>query len=117
MELDSSTYPGWTVISIKRHAAWEIHNFLPLVNSMFSTIKEHYDTAGGQLVFDLADLSYFDSTMVSLMLRAINLTGDRKNALIIQDERARDLVTLLGLDRLVDLYDSRAAFQAALSDR
>jgi anti-anti-sigma regulatory factor len=113
VQFDSERYKGWTVITIKRHTAWQIHNFLPLVDSMYARIKEVFDRVGGRLVFDLSSLTYFDSTMVSLILRAVRLTGDTKNAVVITDEKTRDILTLLGIDKLVDMYDSEAAFAEA----
>ena len=113
MVFDNERYKGWTVITIKRHAAWQIHNFLPLVDSMYTKIRENFDKVGGQLLFDLSGLTYFYSTMVSLILRAVRLTGDAKNAVVITDEKTRDILTLLGIDKLVDMYESEAAFMAA----
>ena len=113
MQFDTERYKGWTVVTIKRHAAWQIHNFLPLVDSMYAKIKEVYDRRGGRLVFDLSGLTYFDSTMVSLILRAVQLTGDTKNAVVITDDKTRDILMLLGIDKLVDMYDSETAFATA----
>jgi len=113
MELDNGIYKGWTVVTIRRHSAWQIHNFLPLVDSMYTRIMENYQAVPGRLVFDLSELTYFDSTMVSLILRAVRLTGEQKNALVIGDEKTRDILSLLGIDKLVDIYDSRAAFESA----
>ncbi len=113
MELDSNRYKGWTVVTIRRHSAWQIHNFLPLVDSMYAKIKENYERHPGRLVFDLSELTYFDSTMVSLVLRAVRLTGRDKNALVIGDEKTRDILNLLGIDKLVDIYGSLDAFAAA----
>jgi anti-anti-sigma regulatory factor len=116
MEFDAGRYPGWIVITIARHSAWQIHNVLPMVNTMFGEIKSEYESIGGRLLFNLSELSYFDSTMVSLILRSVSLTGDAKNALIISDDKARDIATLLGLDRLVDLYSSEAEWVRANND-
>jgi anti-anti-sigma regulatory factor len=113
MELDNDRFPGWTVVTIRRHTAWQIHNFLPLVDSMYSKIKTNYETTQRRLVFDLSELTYFDSTMVSLVLRSVRLTGDAKNALVMGDEKTRDILCLLGIDKLVDLYDSIGEFAAA----
>jgi anti-anti-sigma regulatory factor len=113
VQFDTERYKGWMVITIKRHTAWQIHNFLPLVDSMYSKIKENYTRVGGRLLFDLSGLTYFDSTMVSLILRAVRLTGDSKNAVVITDEKTRDILTLLGIDKLVDMYESETAFTAA----
>jgi len=113
MELDNNAYKGWTVVTIRRHSAWQIHNFQPLVDSMYAKIKDNYETAHGRLVFDLAELTYFDSTKVSLILRSVRLTGERKNALVVGDEKTRDILSLLGIDKLVDIYSSLAQFAAA----
>ena len=113
MNLDNSKYKGWTVVKIGRQMAWKIHNFFPLVDSMFRQIEENHKQVGGRLLFDLSSLSYFDSTMVSLILRSVRLTGEEKNALVVSDERTRDILSLLGINRLVDIYDSEAEWAAA----
>jgi anti-anti-sigma regulatory factor len=106
MDILTNKYPGWIVVSIKRHTAWQIHNFMSLVDSMFTQIKESYEAEKGRILFDLSELSYFDSTVVSLILRAVRLTGDEKNSLLVSDEKTRDILGLLGITRLVDVYDS-----------
>lgn len=112
MNIDVTRYRGWLLVIIRRHTAWQIHNFLPLVDSMYSKIKEQYEQTDGRIAFDLSGLTYFDSTMISLILRCVHLTGERKNAVIISDQKTRDILSLLGIDKLVDLYDSEAAFAA-----
>jgi hypothetical protein len=106
MTLDTERYKGWIVIAIRRATAWRIHNFLPLVDSLFKQIKDNHDQTGGRLLFDLSALSYFDSTMISLILRSVRLTGEQKNSLIIADDKTRDILALLGIDKLVDIYPS-----------
>ncbi|MBD3243421.1 MAG: hypothetical protein GF331_22720 [Chitinivibrionales bacterium] len=110
MELDNDKYSGWTVVTIKRHTAWQIHNFMSLVDSMYEKIKDNYEQVHGRILFDLSRLSYFDSTVVSLILRAVRLTGEEKNALIVTDEKTRDILGLLGINRLVEVYESEEAF-------
>ena len=110
MELDNERYAGWSVVTIRRHTAWQIHNFMSLVDSMYETIRRNYETAHARILFDLAGLSYFDSTVVSLILRAVRLTGEVKNALIVSDPKTRDILSLLGIDRLVEVYESQRAF-------
>jgi anti-anti-sigma regulatory factor len=110
MELDNERYDGWTLVTIKRHTAWQIHNFMSLVDSMYNEIKDNYEKTGRRIIFNLAQLAYFDSTVVSLVLRAVRLTGDKKNALLVSDEKTRDILSLLGITRLVDVYQSEAEF-------
>jgi anti-anti-sigma regulatory factor len=110
MDILTDKYAGWIVVSIKRHTAWQIHNFMSLVDSMFDQIKESRERGGGRILFDLSQLTYFDSTVVSLILRAVRLTGDLKNSLIVADDKTRDILGLLGITRLVDVYESEAAW-------
>jgi anti-anti-sigma regulatory factor len=113
MDIDVNRFAGWILVVIKRHTAWQIHNFLPLVDSMYKKIEETFEAHNGRLVFDMAGLTYFDSTMVSLILRCVRLTGERKNAVIISDEKTRDILSLLGIDKLVNVYESQTAFAEA----
>lgn len=113
MELNNDKYSGWTIVTIQRHTAWQIHNFMSLVDSMYDKIKENYEQVHGRILFDLSRLSYFDSTVVSLILRAVRLTGEEKNALIVTDDKTRDILGLLGINRLVDVYESEGAFAEA----
>lgn len=108
MELNNDKYPGWTIVTIKRHTAWQIHNFMSLVDSMFKDIEANYQESGSRILFNLSELTYFDSTVVSLILRAVRLTGDNKNSLLVSDVKTRDILGLLGINRLVDIYDSEA---------
>ena len=110
MNFDNAKYQGWTIVKIGRQMAWRLHNFLPLVDSMYKQIEQNHKTSHGRLLLNLSAISYFDSTMVSLILRSIRLTGDEKNSLVIGDESTRDILSLLGIDRLVDIYDSEQAW-------
>ena len=99
-------------MSIKRITSWQIRNFLPLVDSMFDKIRARYEEVGGRFLFDLSELSYFDSTIVGLILRSVSLTGTQKNSLIASGAQTKDILSLLGLDRLVDIYDSEEEWAA-----
>jgi hypothetical protein len=53
--------------------------------------------------------------MISLILRSVRLTGEQKNSLIIADDKTRDILALLGIDKLVDIYPSERDWCSAQS--
>ena len=73
---------------------------------MFNTLKESYAKTGNPFIFDMSNHNYFDSTLVSLFVQSIRITGERKNSLIISDQKTCSILTLLGIDKLLDIYET-----------
>jgi anti-anti-sigma regulatory factor len=105
---------GWIYVTMKKPADWKLPTFFSLVDGTFKKIEARYEESPRRIAFDLSGLDYMDSMLVSLFLHAARLTGEHKGALISSDEHLCDLVRLLGLDRLFDLFVSDKEWEMSL---
>ncbi|MBD3391325.1 MAG: STAS domain-containing protein [Chitinivibrionales bacterium] len=105
---------GWLYVSIERPADWKLPTFFPLVDATFKKIEENHERKPRRIVFDVSSLDFIDSTIVSLFLQAARMTTTaEKNAIVVSREHTRDLLCLLGIDKLFDLYQSEKEWMEA----
>ncbi len=105
---------GWIYVSIERPPDWKLPTFFPLVDAMFKKVKNSYDSQRRRILFDISRLEYMDSTMVSLFLQTARLSIEsNKNAIIVAHKNTHDLLCLLGIEKLFDLYSSEQEWDQA----
>lgn len=113
MKIDNDKYEGWSLVVVEKLTAWRLHTFLSLADHLFDKIKKNYETTHRRIVFDFSALLGLDSMLISIVLRTIRLTGTEKNSVIVPNEKTADMLHVLGIDRLVDVYESEAMWAAA----
>jgi anti-anti-sigma regulatory factor len=113
MKIDNQRIPGWSVIVFHKLTAWRIHTFLSQADYLFERIEENFTETRNRIVFDFSALNGLDSMLISILLRAIRLTGAEKNSVIAPDPKTADTLRVLGLDKLVDVYISGEQWAAA----
>jgi anti-anti-sigma factor len=98
---------GWIYVSAQRPADWKFPTFFALVDATFEKIQTAYEQKARKVVFDVSTLEYIDSTMISLFLQAARMTEPQRDAIIVANEYTRDLLSLLGIDKLFDIFNSQ----------
>jgi hypothetical protein len=117
MIVDSSRYPGWTYVCIDKSTAWEVAEFFPLIDRMLKQIRASFESTGRPFVFDISALEKFDSSLVSLVIQTVRLTGDLRNALVLPSGKSREVVETLGLPRLIDVYGSKEEWESTVKPK
>lgn len=114
MNVDLGEKSGWIFVTLQKPIEWKLPTFFPLVDAMYKQIKTAYEEDPRPVVFDLTTLDYIDSTVVSLFLQTVRLTGETRNAMLVQNNYIRDLINLLGIDKLLDIYDNEEEWDRTL---
>ncbi len=108
---------GWSHVTVEQNSEWQLHNFFQIVDAMFAQIRDHFAAHDQPFVFDFSQLEYIDSTLITLLIQTARLTGDRRNALIVTEDKNREMLSILGVDKILDVFESRAAWESAVSPR
>jgi anti-anti-sigma regulatory factor len=114
MILDITHRQGNIYIVFKQQPIWKVQTFFPLVDAMYKQIKQRWETYPATLVFNISNVDYIDSTFISLVIQTTRLTGNQKNVVITPNPQSIDLLTLLGVDRFVDIFHSEEEWVATL---
>jgi anti-anti-sigma regulatory factor len=102
---------GAMYILFEPGAQWKAKTFFPMVDAMYQQIKKRWEASPKLLVFDISNLEYIDSTFISLVIQTTRLTGEQRNVIISANAQNIDLLSLLGMDRFVDIYRSKEEWQ------
>ena len=82
------------------------HSFFPLVDSMSKEIKDVFLQKKLPVVFDLLELRLIDSYMISILVQIFRLTEPVQNAILASDQQVIDVLTLIGIDKMYDIFYS-----------
>ena len=82
------------------------HSFFPLIDSITKQIKDTYLQKKLPVVFDLLDLHVIDSYMISILVQIFRLTAPEKNTVLVSDTQVIDVLTLIGIDKMFDMFNS-----------
>jgi anti-anti-sigma regulatory factor len=115
MNLDIVACRGWSLVSLPHTPSWRLHTFFQVIDRMYARIAEEYAAHGRRFCFDFSNLDYIESTLISLVIKSVRLTGERRNALIAPDDKCREMLSVLGIDAILTVYDSRDAWERAIT--
>ena len=95
-------------IYVKIHIKESLNSksFFPLIDSMSKQIKDTYLQNNLPVVFNLLDLNTIDSYMISILVQTFRLTAPGKNAILVSDTQVVDVLTLIGIDKMFDMFNS-----------
>jgi anti-anti-sigma regulatory factor len=113
MNLEITHKHGFIHITFRPPPQWKVHTFFPLVDAMFRQIKQEWEVMPATLVFNIAELEHLDSTFISLIIQTTRLTHNQKNVIITPNPQSIDLLTLLGVDRFVDIFHTEEEWAAS----
>jgi anti-sigma B factor antagonist len=112
MDLQVSTQvgPGCTVVRVSGELDVDTRPRLQ------TALRQAVDAGARQVVLDLAEVPFMDSSGLGALVEAVKLLRDRGGRLSVAAVRepVRSVLALSAVDRLVDLYDSVAAAEAEL---
>lgn len=80
-------------------------------------IRGLLDEGVGRLVVDLSSVSFIDSTALGVLIGGVRRVNDNGGsmALVVTGRSVRRVLSITGLDRVLAIYDTRAAAVEALS--
>jgi ABC-type transporter Mla MlaB component len=117
MKLSIADYNDtWTVVTICCHPDWRRSTFFPLIDGMYGQVKLHYEKDPHKLAFDVSALDYIDSSMISLFIQSARLMKKEKPAIIVAHKEIMDMITLLGIDKIYDVYESYELWREAVEE-
>ena len=80
------------------------------------TLRDVVDSCARQVVMDLAEVPFMDSSGLGLLVEVIRALRDRGGRLCLAAVQApvRNVLTLSAVDQVVDLYDTVEAAEEAM---
>lgn len=112
MQLRIETHKGWIYVGIGKATPWHRSNFFALVDTWYEKIREAYERDRRPIVFDLSDLAQVDSILTSLIIRTVRMADEHRNALIAPNAEIRGIMALLGIDKLIEVFESYAEWRS-----
>jgi len=107
MNLEISKTGTWHRFSIQLQDRWTPSTFFPELDIVMARIKEHLNgKKEPAVVFDLSQLEGIDSSMITVIVQTVRIVSDRKISIIAPNSDVYTWLSLLGIDRLSDLYES-----------
>ncbi len=107
MNLEISETGGWYRYSMQFQDRWTPSTFFPELDSVMARIKEHLTgKIKPSVVFDLSQLDSIDSSMITVIVQTVRIVGERKISIIAPNNDVYTWLSLLGIDRLSDLFES-----------
>ncbi len=82
------------------------HSFFELIDSLSQQIKDVYLQKRLPVAIDLLDVNLIDSYMISILVQTFRLTAPVKNIILVSNEQIIDVITLIGIDKMFDIYES-----------
>jgi len=82
------------------------HSFFAIMDRMSQEIRDVYLQKRIPVVFNLLEASLIDSYMISILVQTFRLTAPEKNVILVSNEQIIDVITLIGIDKMFDIYDS-----------
>ncbi len=85
---------------------WQAQTFFPLIDRLLGQIREAIDREKKRVIFDFTALNFIDSYMISMLVQCSRYTDPLRNILIVPDEQVRSIVSLVGLEHMMNVYVS-----------
>ena len=106
MEFSVTEKNNWIYVKIQLTEALGPHSFFPLIDNMSRQIKDTFLQKKLPVLFDLLNLHVIDSYMISILVQTFRLTAPEKNAILVSDTQVIDVLTLIGIDKMFDMFNS-----------
>jgi anti-anti-sigma regulatory factor len=100
-EKNSSLY-----VKICKLKSASTHTFFPLVDSLMKEIKDAYNRKNLPVVFDLLDIKFIDSYLISILAQSTLVSKPRKNSILVSDKKIMDLLVFIGINKAFDIFES-----------
>jgi len=100
-EKNSSLY-----VKICKPKSASTHTFFSLVDPLMKQLREEYGRKKLPVVFDLLDIKFIDSYLISILAQSTLMSKPGKNSLLASDKKILDLLILIGINRIFDVFES-----------
>ena len=82
------------------------HTFFPLVDTLLKEIKDAYKRKNLPVVFDLLDIKFIDSYLISILAQSTLVSKPKTNSILVSDKKIIDLLIFIGINRVFDIFES-----------
>ena len=111
MKIEFIAENGWTRVVFVEQKQIEKATFIENMDALSNRVKTEYLAHPQPLVFDMSTLAYIDSQVVTILVQTIRLAPKEKIGLIATSPAIVDILELLGLDNLIQIFPSRAELE------
>ncbi|MBD3320287.1 MAG: hypothetical protein GF350_04240 [Chitinivibrionales bacterium] len=111
MKLNTRDDGSWLRFYFEDTEPWSGDSFFEQLDRMFATVKGSFQKSHSRIVFDFSRSDRIDSSIIALLVQTIRLAGDRRVAVIMPDTESKNLLLVMGIDKLADIYDSETAWK------
>jgi anti-anti-sigma factor len=108
-QADVQTEPAYALIYETLHGAEAVHVFGEIDLSNAAELEKSLETAAatnGGVILDLTPCTYFDSSIIAVLIRAMKRWGTRFAIVLPKEHRTRRIIRLCNLDHVLPLEPS-----------
>jgi ABC-type transporter Mla MlaB component len=106
MNLEITEGPTYQRFNLEDNEGWTADNFFSELDRLFSSITTAVEKVAKDVVVDLSRVRHVDSSIITLLVHTIRILGDRTLSVITPNRETSSLLSLMGINRLAELYDS-----------
>lgn len=110
MEFSVTIKKGNITVKIFGPQPDQVQSFFSIIDKINANIEELYKRKPSDIVFDLTDIKFIDSYLISSLVRAHQLSTMSKHAIITSDDTILAIVELVGLNQLYSIYKTKKDF-------
>jgi ABC-type transporter Mla MlaB component len=101
----------WLRVTFLEKTKWTPATFFPHMDSVVGMISSAcMEKNKKRVLFDLSPIEYIDSSLTTILVQTIRLAGLDNVAVLVTNTDVANWLTLLGIDKLADIYESEAAW-------
>lgn len=110
MEFSVTLKKGNITVKIFGPQPDQVQSFFAIIDRINSQVEELYKRKPSDIVFDLADIKFIDSYLISSLVRAHQLSTMSRHAIIASNDTILAIVELVGLNQLYSIYQNKKDF-------
>ena len=113
MKFDVIEQPEYIRVWLSGPDPWQPQTFFPVIDKLLELIRESLENGRKKILFDFRDINFIDSYMISMLVSSCRFTNPERNVLIAPDEQVRSILQMLGIDRMIDVYETMEEWKSA----
>ncbi|HMD69474.1 MAG TPA: STAS domain-containing protein [Chitinivibrionales bacterium] len=119
MNLKATREGGWYRFAVLDlgNEHWTPSTFFPQLDSAMDRVKMALsEEPTARILFDLSALTTVDSSLITLVVQTIRLSGTGRVSVIVANPDVYSWLALLGIDRLADIFNSEQEWREKQDD-
>jgi anti-anti-sigma regulatory factor len=118
MNLEITRNGEWHRFAMIQQDRWTPTTFFPQLDSIMARVREDLDKEKDPaVVFDLSALESIDSSMITIIVQTVRIAeGKKKVCVIAPNNDVYTWLSLLGIDRLADMFESEEQWELRQQD-